>query len=297
MAARREVMQADALVAHTGEAMLKLVRSSSASVLRRGVSIALLAAGFAGCASPEPAPASVDPQARAVLAPTGVLRVGVYSGSPTSMVRSASGETRGLAVEIGQSLARRLGVPVEIVVFERVALVVDAIAAARVDMTITNASPARAEVVDFSPALLALELGVIVMPGSPVASVDGLDRDGIRVGVTQGSTSQGALAKRLTRASLVPAPSPLAAQAMLRSGAVDAYATNKAILFELGDALPGARVLDGRWGLEHLAIAVPKGRGQGPFLAAFADEVRRDGEVERAVQRAGLRGTAPADAR
>lgn len=84
---------------------------------------------------------------------------------------------------------------------------------------------------------------------------------------------------------------------MLRSGAIDAYATNKAILFELGDGLPGARVLDGRWGLEHLAIAVPKGRGRSSFLAAFADAVRRDGEVERAAQRAGLRGTAPADAR
>ena len=135
------------------------------------------------------------------------------------------------------------------------------------------------------------------MPGSPVAAVDGLDRDGIRVGVTQGSSSQGVLSKRLVHASLVAAPSTQAAQSMLRSRAVDAYATNKAILFEMGDALPGARILDGRWGLEHLAIAVPKGRGQGPFLAAFADEIRRDGEVERAAQHAGLRGTAPADAR
>jgi polar amino acid transport system substrate-binding protein len=164
-------------------------------------------------------------------------------------------------------------------------------------MTITNASPARAEVVDFSPPLLALELGVLVMPGSPVAAVDALDRDGIRVGVTQGSTSQGALSKRLVHASVVPAASTQAAQSMLRSGAVDAYATNKAILFEIGDALPGSRVLDGRWGLEHLAIAVPKGRGTTPFLAEFADAVRRDGEVERAAQRAGLRGTAPPDAR
>ena len=135
------------------------------------------------------------------------------------------------------------------------------------------------------------------MPGSPVASVDGLDRDGIRVGVTQGSTSQGTLSKRLAHATVVPAASTQAAQLMLRSGAVDAYATNKAILFEMGDALVGSRVLDGRWGLEHLALAVPKGRGTNATLAAFVDEVRRNGEVERAAQRAGLRGTAPPDAR
>lgn len=83
---------------------------------------------------------------------------------------------------------------------------------------------------------------------------------------------------------------------MLRSGAVDAFATNKAILFEMGDALGGSRVLDGRWGQEHPALAVPKGRRAGQaFLVRFGDEVRRDGEVEQAARRAGLRGTAPAE--
>lgn len=41
---------------------------------------------------------------------------------------------------------------------------------------------------------------------------------------------------------------------------MDAFATNKAILFAMQDTLPGARILDGRWGLEHMAIAIPKGR-------------------------------------
>jgi polar amino acid transport system substrate-binding protein len=266
------------------------------SQARRRLAIAALVLGLAGCSTPAPPPA--DAQARAALAPTGALRIGVYPGSPTSMVRVGSGEMRGVSVEIGEALARRLGVPSEIVVFDRVAQVVDAIAEGRVDMTITNASPARAERVDFSSPLLALELGVLVMPGSPVATIDALDRDGIRVGVTQGSTSQATLSKRLVKATLATAPSTQAAQAMLRSGEVDAYATNKAILFEIGDALPGARVLQGRWGLEHLAIAVPKGRDAGrAFLLAFADDMRRGGEVDRAAQRAGLRGAAPADAR
>ena len=272
--------------------MSKLVLSSQ-SVARRRSSIALLGACLAACAGPAIVP--VDPAERALLAPTGTLRVGVYLGSPTSMVRTASGESRGLALEAGQALARCLGVPIELVVFERVALVVDAIAAGNVDMTITNASPARAEVVDFTSPLLAIELGVMVMQASAVTSIETLDRDGIRVGVTQGSTSQGALARWLAHASIVPAASPQAAQGMLRSGAIDAFATNKAILFELGDGLPGSRVLEGRWGLEHLAIAVPKGRDQSPFLIAFADALRRDGEVDRLAQRAGLRGTAAAD--
>jgi polar amino acid transport system substrate-binding protein len=49
---------------------------------------------------------------------------------------------------------------------------------------------------------------------------------------------------------------------MLSQGRLNAFATNKAILFEMSDSLPGSRVLDGRWGVEHLAIAIPKNRGE-----------------------------------
>jgi len=259
----------------------------------------LLAALLAACTTGPSTRDAATPDAavRAALAPTGRLRIGVYPGSPTSMLRDAGGEPRGLSVEIGQALARRLGVPGDLVVFERVAQVVDAVAAGRVDFTITNASPARAQLVDFTPPVLALELGVLVMPGSRVASVDGIDADGIRIGVTEGSTSQATLGRRLAHASIALAPSVQAAQGMLRSGAIDAFATNKAILFEMSDGVPGSRVLDGRWGLEHLAIAVPKGREAGrAFLAAFAETERRNGDVARAVDRAGLRGVAPPDA-
>ena len=48
-----------------------------------------------------------------LLAPTGHLRVGVYPGSPTSMVVDpASGQTHGLAHDLGGELAKRLKVPI-----------------------------------------------------------------------------------------------------------------------------------------------------------------------------------------
>jgi len=73
---------------------------------------------------------------------------------------------------------------------------------------------------------------------------------------------------------------------------LDAFATNKGILFEMADKLPGSRVLEGRWGLESLAIAVPKGRDAGAaWLKAFAADVAAQGQVQQAATRAGLRGT------
>ena len=112
------------------------------------------------------------------------------------------------------------------------------------------------------------------------------------MGVSQGSTSQGVLTRELKQASVVPVPSIKAASEMLAQGKLDAFATNKAILFEMADGLPGAKVLPGRWGLEHFALGIPKGRDPVvPYLARFADAAMREGVVSRAVERAGLRGT------
>jgi len=257
-----------------------------------------LAAGallfLSGCAARAPA---ADTAARAALAPTGVLRVGVYPGSPTSLVRDAkTGEPAGVAHDLGTELGRQLGVPVKIVEFSRVAQVLDALKAQQVDFTFTNATESRARDVDFTAPLIRLELGYLVPPGSAIAAVGDVDRQGVRIGVTQGSTSQGTLTRQFKSAAVVPAASLKQAQEMLRARAIDAFATNKGILFELSDELPGYRVLDGRWGLENLAIAVPKGREAGmPFLRNFAREMDASGRLHAIVARAGLRGTARAE--
>lgn len=268
-------------------------RSSPIEVPRRRALVALATALLAGCAAAPPAP---PPQVRQALAPTGTLRIAVYPGSPTSLL---PGEPPcGVAVDVGRALAARLGVPSELVVLPRVAEVVAALKEGRADVTVTNATPARAADVDFTPPLLALELGLLVPAGSPVASLETIDAAGVRVGVSQGSSSERALAGRWQQAKLVAAPTLEAAAADLKGGRMDAFATNKGILFELADRVPGSRVLPGRWGLEHQAIAVPKGREAARAeLQRFAAQVAADGTVAAAAARAGLRGSVPPETR
>ncbi len=246
-----------------------------------------------GCASPTP---PVDPAVRQVLAPTGTLRVGVYPGSPTSLVVDAkTGQRAGVAHDLGPQLAQRLGTEVQVIEFARLALVLDALKAGQIDFTITNATDIRARDMDFTQPLVQLELGYLVASGSPLMAVADIDRPGIRVGVSQGSSSQGVLSRDFKHASVIPASSLKQAQDMLRQKTIDAFATNKGILFEMSDELPGSRVLAGRWGLENLAIAIPKGRDAGrPFVNAFADSVRANGQLQVAITRSGLRGTSSA---
>src|ERR1700756_1212958 len=88
--------------------------------------------------------------ARAILAPTGKLRIGVYFGSPTSLVRdSKTNEFHGLSFDLGQELAKRLNVPFEQVNYQRISEVLDGMVKGEVDFTVSNSTPARAASVAF----------------------------------------------------------------------------------------------------------------------------------------------------
>lgn len=251
---------------------------------------------LAGCAT---APPAATPQERAALAPTGKLRVGVYLGSPTSLVIDAkTGEKNGVTYALGRELARQLGVPFEPKEFKRVAEIIEALRSGEIDFTVTNATASRAKLVDFTEPLVDLELGYLVYGNSPITSVAEVDRPGMQIGVSQGSTSQGVLSARFKQAKVVPAPTLKVASEWLAQGKIQAFATNKGILFQMSDDLPGSRVLDGRWGAEHLAIGMPKGREAGrALMSRFAQSVREDGTLREAVAKAGLRGTATPETR
>lgn len=254
----------------------------------------LAVALMAGCAAPSMAPSSAEVQA---LAPTGKLRVGLYPGTPTSIIGSASsGNARGVGFDIGRELAMHSGVPFEPVVFPNNAEVFAAAKSGSVDVVFTNATPARMKDLDFSPTFLQVEQGYLVPAASPIRTLDEVDRAGVKVGVSAGSTSEASLSREFRKATVVRVPSLKAATDMLRAGELQAFATNKATLFEMSDELAGSRVLAGRWGLESFAIGIPKGREAAlPLLRRFVADAKASGSVARVVDRAGLRGSVPAE--
>jgi polar amino acid transport system substrate-binding protein len=234
--------------------------------------------------------------AKEVLAPKGKLRVGVYYGSPTSMVRDPkTGEIHGLSYDLGHELAKRFNVPFEQVTYQRISDVLEGMKAGDVDFTVSNSTPARAEFVAFSQNLLTIELGYLVAENSPVKTVDDVQKPGLKIGVTKNSTSQGTIPKLLPNAIVVPAENYKRGIDMLEHGEIDTYATNKPTLFEMSDLMPGSRILDGRWGEEHLGIAIPKEHTAGlDYIKNFVADVQASGLVGRLADQAGLRGAVKA---
>src|SRR5436190_12834244 len=94
---------------------------------------------------------AVPPAARAELAPTGKLRVGLIAVSPAHVTQNTPpGVTRGIAVDIGQQLARRLGVPMEPVRYPSVRALMDAAGKDEWDVAFAGINPERADLVNFT---------------------------------------------------------------------------------------------------------------------------------------------------
>jgi polar amino acid transport system substrate-binding protein len=258
----------------------------------RRISLALAAMLLLANAQPS---AALENEMAHVLAPTGKLRVGLYPGTPTSILQPDTATPRGVGYDLGKALAGRLGVPYEPVVFTRNAEVLDAVKTGAVDAAFTNASAARAKEMNFGPAYLESELGYLVPKGSTIAVPADVDVKGRRVGVTAGSSSDAVLSRDLRNAEVVRVPAIKLVAGMFDNGSIDVFATNKATLFELAETSPGAKVLDGQWGMERHAIATPKGREAGTeFVRQFTEDAKSRGLVDAAIARAGLRAAATA---
>lgn len=265
---------------------------------------AITAALVAGCGT-APVASVAQPDAAIVQthAPTGTLRIGVYKGSPSSLVTAADGKPAGVAHDVGQVMAERLGVPAQVVVFDRIALVLEALKAGKVDMTFTNASPARQREFAFTQPLLSLELGYLVPSNGKLQMTTHADTEGLRIGVSQGSSSQASLGGAFKHTKLATYASLDLAKAALKKGEIDAFATNKGILNELVDDLNKSgqyKILDGRWGYEHMGIAIPLERALSnaaafAFVGSLGRDLKASGELTKMAERAGLRGTVNVD--
>ena len=237
---------------------------------------------------------SVPPAARAELAPTGKLRVGLILSNQVLVAKDPnSGELRGVTINLARTLAQRLGVPFEPVGYPNPAALVKSFGNSEWDIAFLAFDPARATDVDFSPAYMEVDNTYLVTTNSKVATVEGADRSGVTIAVPERSAPDLFLSRNLKSAQVlrVPGGAEAAIQA-LTSGKADAYAENAHMLSLYADRLPGARVLEGRYTIIQHAIATPKGKTAAlDYVKVFVEEAKVNGTVAEAIRAAGLRRT------
>ena len=125
---------------------------------------------------------AISPAAQADLAPAGRLRVGINYGNVILAGRDpASGELRGVHVDLARELARRTGIPLELVGYPAAGAIVEALNSGALDVGLLSYEPARNSEVAISPVYLEVDATYLVPPGSPLRAAADVDRDGVSV--------------------------------------------------------------------------------------------------------------------
>jgi polar amino acid transport system substrate-binding protein len=260
-------------------------------VLRVG--LALLSAGLlAACAAVPPAPTLVAAQ----LAPGGTLRAAINYGNPLLATRDASGEPRGVSVDLARELARRLGVPLEPVIYTAAGKVVEGIRAGAWDVGFFAIDPVRAADTDFTAPYLLIEGAFLVPEASPITRNEDVDRAGVRVAAAKGSAYDLYLTRALKQATLVHAPTSQAVTDTLLAQKLDVAAGVKQQMQADAKRLPGLRLLDGRFMEIRQAMALPRGRAAGAaYLREFIEEMKASGFIAESLRRHGVDGAVVAN--
>jgi polar amino acid transport system substrate-binding protein len=253
----------------------------------------LAAVLMAAIAAPAHAQSIPDDAVRA-LAPTGKLRVGVLMVWYFALEDQATGQLKGVIPDLGEALARRAGVPVELIKFENPGGVINAFRSGALDATFIGITADRAEAMDYGPTVLDLQTTFLVPAASPVTSIAEIDRDGLRILVPQRSAQEAHLRKIISKATLinVAVETPRAAVDLIAAGKADAFSHVVPMLASAQPDLPGSRILPGSYYNVPVAVAVAKGRAGAAADAArgFVEEAKASGLVQEAIARAKLPG-------
>ena len=251
-------------------------------MIRLAVGVALLSL-LGACATAPTAPAA----AVSDLAPTGKLRAAINFGNPILATKdAATGEPRGVSVDLSRELAKRLRVPVELVTYDAAGKVVEALKANAWDVAYLAIDPARAVDISYSAPYVVIEGAYLVTKESPIRNNVEVDRPGIRVVVGAGSAYDLFLSRELKQATIVRAPtSPLVTETLVAQK-LDVAAGVKQQLEADAVRLPGLRLLDGRFMVINQAMGTPIGRAAGAqYLREFVEEMKASGFVAQSLAR------------
>ena len=234
---------------------------------------------------------------RQAFAPSGKLRASINLGNPILAGRHASsGEPFGVSIDLARALGDRLGLEVQLVVFDTANQSVEAVRGEQADIGFFAIDPLRGEGIAFTPPYVLIEGSYMVPEASAIQANEEVDRPGVRVTVGKGSAYDLFLSRTLQAAEIVRAPSsPAVVEVFVEQKLEVAAGVKQQLQADLA-RFPGHRMLPGRFMVIQQAMGLPQSRGAeaAQALAAFVQEMKASGFVAEALARHGIQGASVA---
>lgn len=236
----------------------------------------------------------MSPSLIAAFAPTGKLRASINVGNPILASTDAKGNATGVSVDMAHAFAEKLGVDVELIVFNAAAKSVDAVIAEEADFGFFAIDPIRGAHIAFTAPYVLIEGCYLVRDGSPIKNNDAVDRAGNRVMVGAGSAYDLFLTRELKHAEIIRVQTSTSVVASFLEQSVEVAAGIKQPLQAEVKRLGGIHLLDGQFMIIQQAMGLPKTRGEDAanYLREFVEEMKKSGFVASALQLHNITGAA-----
>jgi len=234
-----------------------------------------------------------DPVAKQLI-PTGKLRIAVaVAPAPSAQFvikDEASGKLRGVAIILGEALAKKLGVPAEVIPHNGSGEVQNSAASGKWDVAFMPVDEERKKFVDFGNAYHILQSTYLVGPKAKFASVEAANTPGVHIGGVANTATFRTSSKTAPQATHIAFEKADTAVSELRDGKLDAIAFSRESLTGLQAKVPGSRILDGGFMNSTTSVALPKGKPDAlVYVSEFIEEAKASGLVREAFDEMGLK--------
>lgn len=232
----------------------------------------------------------------AALAPQGRLRAAINLGNPILANLAPTGAPVGVSVDLAHAFGKRLGVAVDLVVFDAAGKSVEAVTQNVADIGFFAIDPLRGAGIAFTAAYVLIEGAYLVRQDASFTHNDEVDRHDTTVTVGKGSAYDLYLTRTLKNAQITRAPTSPAVVDVFLHNRDDVAAGVRQQLEADAARLGGLRLLPGRFMVIEQAMGLPIGRGAeaAAALAAFVEEMKASGFVADALARHGIQGASVA---
>ena len=209
-------------------------------------------------------------KASKLLAPTGVLRVGVNVQNPLLVKIAPNGELDGIAPTVAKSIAEFISVPIQYVRYESAKRLADSVDDDAWDVAFLAADPERAAHIAFTKAYCELEASFLVRNTARLERLEQIDAAEVSIAVSAGSAYDLWLERNIKRAKLVRAATLAGSASVFIEQNLDVLAGLKPWLTNWAEHLQNVSLLEQSFMGVQQGIGLKHGK---PDAVSYLNEV------------------------
>jgi len=197
-------------------------------------------------------------------------------------------EVGDITIEIAHDIARKLALPLELIIYKSARTVVEYGCQNVWDITFIARDPNRSETIHFTAPYILIEGSYLVRKTSPIMTNQDVDQPGKTIAVGKGAAYDLYLPSTLKQAKIQRTDGTLGVLDMLLKHDLDVAAGIRQPLVDFATTRDDVRVLPGAFLFIEQAIASPAGRNAAnEYLQTYHNDLIRNGYVAKLIKQFG----------